>query len=331
MQGRPAARKRDFSMALICALAVHAVLLTGLFIAFQWKTHNEEVYAELWASVPSTGEAENGAPEKTPEPDSQKAPPPPEAPAPQPQAQPQPPEPPKPDPEQVRKAEAEKAEAEKEAARKAEILAAQEKAKKQEEEKRRQQRLAEEERQRQAEEKRRLAEQEAEKKRIAREMAEKKRVQEEKLREAEARRLAEEARKRAMVSVRERELARVAGGKPSQTQAGVPTGDRTARFQNLSGAARASFIARVTACIRPHIIFDVPAGVKRGQYTAGYRVRLMPTGDQLGAPAKTKSSGLPGYDAAVERAIAKCPRFPTVPGVVMPGEVSLTFDPVDVR
>ncbi len=316
MQGRPAARKRDFSMALICALAVHAVLLTGLFIAFQWKTHNEEVYAELWASVPSTGEAENGAPEKTPEPAPQKAPPPPEAPAPQPQAQPQPPEPPKPDPEQVRKAEAEKAEAEKEAARKAEILAAQEKAKKQEEEKRRQQRLAE---------------QEAEKKRIAREMAEKKRVQEEKLREAEARRLAEEARKRAMVSVRERELARVAGGKPSQTQAGVPTGDRTARFQNLSGAARASFIARVTACIRPHIIFDVPAGVKRGQYTAGYRVRLMPTGDQLGAPAKTKSSGLPGYDAAVERAIAKCPRFPTVPGVVMPGEVSLTFDPVDVR
>lgn len=54
----------------------------------------------------------------------------------------------------------------------------------------------------------------------------------------------------------------MAGGKPSQTTAGVPTGDRTAQFQNLSGSAKAAFIARVTACIRPNIIFNVPSGIR---------------------------------------------------------------------
>lgn len=60
-------------------------------------------------------------------------------------------------------------------------------------------------------------------------------------------------------------------------------------------------------------------------------MRLMPTGDQIGAPHKTRGSGLPGYDSAVERAIAKCPKFPTVPGTPMPGEVTLTFDPIDSK
>lgn len=106
---------------------------------------------------------------------------------------------------------------------------------------------------------------------------------------------------------------------------------RTAQFQNLSGSAKAAFIARVTACIRPNIIFNVPSGIRRGQHQAVYRVRLMPTGDQIGAPHKTRGSGLPGYDSAVERAIAKCPKFPTVPGTPMPGEVTLTFDPIDSK
>ena len=85
----------------------------------------------------------------------------------------------------------------------------------------------------------------------------------------------------------------------------------------------------MTACIRPNIIFNVPSGIRRGQHQAVYRVRLMPTGDQIGAPHKTRGSGLPGYDSAVERAIAKCPKFPTVPGTPMPGAVTLTFDPID--
>lgn len=135
----------------------------------------------------------------------------------------------------------------------------------------------------------------------------------------------------AAVRVRSQELARTMGGAASSRSAGTPTGDRTAQFQNLSGSARAGFIAKVRACIRPNIIFSVPSGVRRGQYQAVYRVRLMPSGDQIGSPQKLKASGLAGYDAAVERAIAKCSRFPSVPGVVMPGEVSLTFDPVDVR
>ena len=83
-QVRSGMRRKDFGKALVCAVVVHAVLLTGLFFAFQWKTHSEEVYAELWASVPSTGTADKGAPEKAPQ--QQETPPV----APEPKARPRP-------------------------------------------------------------------------------------------------------------------------------------------------------------------------------------------------------------------------------------------------
>jgi hypothetical protein len=57
---RPGAtpRKRDLKKAFLLALAIHAALFVALLFAFQWKTQNEEVYAELWASVPTSGTSE---------------------------------------------------------------------------------------------------------------------------------------------------------------------------------------------------------------------------------------------------------------------------------
>ena len=295
-------KKRDFSRAAALAVGVHALLFAALFFAFQWKTSNEEVYAELWAETPATGTAERGGPalEDPPAEKPEKAGPvPEEKPAPEPAPSPAP------------------VKAEEPKAQKADIVAAQEKKKAEEEKKKAAEKKAEDERRQKAEVQKKADEDERRRAEAAREQAEKVKAQ--------------EAARLAMAKIRSQELARVAGGTPSKTSAGVPTGDRDARFQNLSGSARASFIARVTACIRPNIIFDVPAGVRRGQYQAAYRVRLLPTGDQVGSPQKTKASGLPGYDAAVERAIAKCPRFPSAPNGAMPSVVSLTFDPVDNR
>lgn len=300
-------RKKDLRRAAALAVGVHALLFAALFFAFQWKTQNEEVFAELWAETPATGTSEKGAPaleEPAPAPEPPKAEEPPAA-------------KPAPAPEPEKEAAEEK--------RRADIALAGEKKKA---EKLKEEKRLEEEKRRAEEKKKADERKKAEEK--------KKAAEEEKRREAAAKAQAEkvkaqEAARLAMAKVRGQELARVAGGTPSKTSAGVPTGDRDARFQNLSGSARASFIARVTACIRPNIIFDVPSGVKRGQYQAGYRVRLLPTGEQIGSPRKTRASGLPGYDAAVERAIAKCPRFPSAQGGAMPSEVSLTFDPVDNR
>ena len=63
---RPGAtpRKRDLKKAFLLALAIHAALFVALLFAFQWKTQNEEVYAELWASVPTSGTSEHGGPVK---------------------------------------------------------------------------------------------------------------------------------------------------------------------------------------------------------------------------------------------------------------------------
>ncbi len=312
-QKRPLGAKKsgDRGRAFVLALIMHALLFGALFFAFQWKTQNEEVFAELWAEVPSSGTKENGAPVK-PAPEEKEEPSP--APAPKPESEPAKPE------ADIRAEQARAAAAAAEAQRRADIALAAEKEKKAKEEAKKK---AEAEKARQKAEEKKKADEE--KRRAAAQAAA------EKVKAAEAARQTEAARRAAMANVRNAELARVAGGKPSDTAAGVPAGDRTAQFQNLSGSAKASFIARVTACIRPNIIFTVPGGVKRSQYQAVYRVRLMPTGEQIGVPRKTKASGLAGYDEAVERAIARCPRFPSAPGVVMPGEVTLTFDPIDTK
>ena len=160
---------------------------------------------------------------------------------------------------------------------------------------------------------------------------------EEKRKAEEARRIAEkkaaEERARIAREVRQQELARLsAKADPNSTVSGTTKGDPKNVRQNLTGSARARYGARVAACIRPHIMIEVPSSTVRGQYQAIYSVRLLPTGEQVGAPKQEKASGWAAYDAAVERAIRRCNPFPRPDtGQDAPRELTLSFDPVDDR
>ncbi|HVG05665.1 MAG TPA: TonB C-terminal domain-containing protein [Burkholderiaceae bacterium] len=91
------------------------------------------------------------------------------------------------------------------------------------------------------------------------------------------------------------------------------------------------YAAQVITCIRPHIIFNVPDGVRPQQYVAEFEVMLLPTGEQGTDPKLLKASGLPPYDQAVERAIRRCNPFPPPKEGTMPRSVRLSFDPVETR
>lgn len=217
-----------------------------------------------------------------------------------------------------------------------------EEARREEEERIAQERLAEQakraEEERQAEEARRqeaarLAEE-------ARKAEEAKKAEEERrAAEAEAKRIAEElkreeaeqAKRRIAQQARERELARLAAKiDPNAQRSGTTRGDQRNFRRSLTGSALATWSNRVRACIRPHILFDVPVNTPRGRYVAEYQVRLQSDGKQIGSPELKKSSGLSAYDTNVLRAIRLCNPFPQpTGGEAIPSVLTITFDPVD--
>lgn len=135
----------------------------------------------------------------------------------------------------------------------------------------------------------------------------------------EAARAAQEAEKRHEAEIA-RNLAAAAGGAPR-----VPSG-----ATGVAGGA-AGYDAQVVGCVRPHIVFNVPEGIRPKQFVAEFEVQLLPTGEQAGAPKLLKASGLAAYDQAVERAIRRCDPFPRPKEGAMPRSLRLTFDPVDTR
>jgi colicin import membrane protein len=92
-----------------------------------------------------------------------------------------------------------------------------------------------------------------------------------------------------------------------------------------------SYKGLVVGCIRPHIVFNVPEGMRARQHVAEFEVQLLPSGEQVGAPRLVSGSGLAAYDQAVERAIRRCDPFPRPREGAMPRSLRLTFDPVDTR
>lgn len=89
--------------------------------------------------------------------------------------------------------------------------------------------------------------------------------------------------------------------------------------------------AQIIGCIRPHIVFNVPEGLRTQQHVAEFEVQLLPTGEQAAAPRLLKSSGLAPYDQAVERAIRRCDPFPRPREGTMPRSLRLSFDPIETR
>ena len=353
------ADRRDMFPAALLSVAVHGALFVGLFTAFQWNTSEEAVYAELWAPEEiSGGNDPSGVAEKLPEVKSkdteerqeEKA----AAPEPNPPAEPPPaaqPEPAQPTPEDLAREKAQEAQRieeeqiaraaqeELEARRQEAERIAQERARAEEIERMRQEAIEAEQR-RLAEEARREEEErlaaEAEAKRIAEELKreEAERQAQEAAQKAAAERQAreaEQAKRRIAQQARERELARLAAKiDPNAQRSGTTRGDQRNFRRSLTGSALATWSNRVRACIRPHILFDVPVNTPRGRYVAEYQVRLQSDGKQIGSPELKKSSGLSAYDTNVLRAIRLCNPFPQpTGGEAIPSVLTITFDPVD--
>lgn len=84
----------------------------------------------------------------------------------------------------------------------------------------------------------------------------------------------------------------------------------------------------VAAAIRANINYDVPADLK-GNPEAIFLIKLLPSGEMIGAPKLLQSSGLKPYDEAVERAIRKTDPLPRPKNGIIERELKLKFRPLD--
>jgi colicin import membrane protein len=115
----------------------------------------------------------------------------------------------------------------------------------------------------------------------------------------------------------------------AQAKAGTtPAGAPVASASGVRGAD-GDFSARVIACIRPHVVFVVPAGTSPTVH-ADFRVELLPDGS-VAAVRLLRASGLAGYDAAAERAIRRCDPFPRKRDGSVERVVDVRMSPVEAR
>lgn len=203
------------------------------------------------------------------------------------------------------------------------------------EQKRREELKKQEEAKRLAEEKR-IAEQKAEEERKAKQEELKKQAQE------RERKIAEEKAKREKELAEKRKAQEELNRQRAQEQANAARRkEMLGRLTGQSGSAigsgatgmtsfqQAQYNNRIVACIRPHIMFNTPAGAKRGTYVAKFEVRLLRNGQKATPPKMLSSSGLKAFDSAVEKAILLCNPFPKPAVGDVPSSITLTFDPVD--
>lgn len=85
------------------------------------------------------------------------------------------------------------------------------------------------------------------------------------------------------------------------------TGDAAKSTGNNRGDP--SYAARIAAKVRSNTVFNV-SDTSSNNPTVEYRIELLPDGSLRGAIKKLKSSGVPAFDDAVEKAIEKSLPFP---------------------
>jgi colicin import membrane protein len=160
---------------------------------------------------------------------------------------------------------------------------------------------------------------------------EKRRIEEEKKRvETEKKRLEEERKRAEAKLAAEREAQRKAEVERLLAQAGSTQGAPQPQSAPAGGArGSAEYAARLGAYIKQFIVFPVPEGTSPQIY-AEFEVELLPTGEQARVRL-VKPSGLAGYDAAVERAIARANPFPRKPDGTVDRVVTIRFYPVEKR
>ena len=267
----------------VLAVIVHVLFVVMLVFGIRWQQRAPEpMVVELWREIPASKPEPMARPvEPTPPPPAPKAEPkPPEPPKPVVQPKPAPPAPSKAEidlKEEKQRKLREQREAEEQ--RRQEVLRNREEARKEAEARQREEQQREEELRKQEEARRKEEEKRLEEARRADELRMEK--------EAEARRvaildeqqkLAQEVKARAEEDARKRALAEAAAAKQKQL---------------------AQFMERIKQKVRSRVV--VPQGIS-GNPEAVYSVTLLPGGEVLDVKM-IKSSGVPAYDAAVERAI----------------------------
>ena len=93
------------------------------------------------------------------------------------------------------------------------------------------------------------------------------------------------------------------------------------------GRADSSYIQRVGAKIKSNTVFDVPDELA-GNPAVDYAVELLPDGSLRGL-RKLKSSGVPGFDEAVKRAIERSVPYPPDKSGIAPSGFTLSHKPKD--
>lgn len=154
--------------------------------------------------------------------------------------------------------------------------------------------------------------------------AEHKQLELERKRQAEAMATAAERRREEerREAVRKAEEARMLAQAGSSSGGGAPSGTPGA-----GGRGDGGYAALLAGVIKPRIVYAVADGTSPSIH-ADFEVDLLPTGEIL-AVRLIKPSGLPGYDAAVERAIRRTDPFPRKPDGTVERTIRLTFRPVE--
>lgn len=306
--------------AMLLALVVHVALFVFLWVGVRWQNETPTgIEAEVWS--PQNQEA---APRPEPRPAIEK----------QPETRPEPKPEPKPEPvvketpkppvvEPVRK--------------NPDIALEQEKKRKAQE------KLEREENDRQAKLKQQKLDQAQEEKREKLKQAEKDRLEKQKekekadalaKKEADAKKQAAEkaaADKKRKQDAQDAQDAKTAAQqrnddlKRLSAQAG--TGGSGSAAQTQGSRADAGYGDKIRAKIKSNTIFNVPEGLA-GNPAAEFEVELLPDGSIRGL-SKVKSSGVPGFDEAVQRAISKSAPFPPDKSGKVPSSFRVIHKPKD--
>jgi colicin import membrane protein len=268
--------------AIGLAVGVHAALLAFLVIGINW-TNNQPVAveAEVWDTSVQQAAPPAPQPEPQPEPEPETPPPTPRVVEPPPQVEPAPPK--QPD-----------IALEREKKRKEELK------RKEEERVERERELAEQKREQEKKDKALAEKKKREDEKKAQELAKKEEADKKKKEKAEKEKLAK-ADAAKLEKARAEEMKRLMSGAGNPSSSGSAEKSTAPRIDK-------GYIASIAAKIKGNTIYPGSTDVA-GNPEVVFQVDQLPTGEILSV-RKTKSSGIPAFDDAVERGINKSSPLP---------------------
>lgn len=149
--------------------------------------------------------------------------------------------------------------------------------------------------------------------------------------EAVAKKKQEQAERKAMADARAADLRRMSGltGKFGGKGRGGTGGQGTAARSTGDNRFASTYARTIEAKIKSNTTYAVPAGLS-GNPEVVYLIELLPDGSLRRPPVRKKSSGLPGFDEAVFRAIQKSAPFPRDKDGKVPREITSKHRPKDL-